>query len=163
MVESSTLPHGLTDALHYPSPAWLLLALAALIGSALALLLWWFWNRTKKAAAAPSSKPRTGTAATPGGLAAEIDQLRRRFVESGDYRAGCHALALLLREHFTRKRGRRLSFLTAREIGIRLSDLTVGSLFELLADLQFRRASPSQEDFESVCDLAADGAKGKLR
>jgi hypothetical protein len=67
-------------------------------------------------------------------------------------------LAHLLREHFSKLRPQTLLTLTAREISHRLGDAKLGSLFEPLADLQFRRREPSRQDFEGICDLAAESA-----
>jgi len=159
---AQSLPHGLTEPLHYQSPAWLLLPIAILLALASAFALWWFLRRTRQAAQPEdASGSGRGRAASAGGLKAEIEALRARFAETGDYRSGCHALALLLRDHFTRKRGRRLLPLTAKEIGPRLSDMAIGSLFELIADLQYRRRPPQHDDFDGVCDLARESTKGK--
>lgn len=156
----SALPHGLGEPLHYVDPAWARMLLLALAAAFVAAILWWLKRRAARAAKAPGGEAavRFRGPKERFGLADEIEALKQRIGEHQDYRAGCHELALMLREHFTGKRGPRLFTLTAREIGARLADATLGSLFELLSDLQFRRIRPSREDFEGICDLASDSA-----
>ena len=141
------LPQGLTDPLHYANPAWVLLPLLVLLIGAIAALVWWLGKRTHRAAHATgldkaTSGPSTG-GNRPVGLAGQIAALRKRFLEQQSYREGSHALALLLREHFTRRRGQRLLTLTAREIRAPQLDLArVRATIQALADVQSKDAVP---------------------
>ena len=139
--------------------------LYVLLAAATAALLWWLRRRTRRAAqSGAESTPATATAwPGRGGMREQIQALRRQVLEHADYRLGCHELAQLLREHFSRRRAKRLFTLTAREIGARIEDEGLASLFSLLAELQFRRAEPSRDDFEGICDIAADSAGGPVR
>lgn len=158
------LPAGLAEPLRYLSPAWMWVPLYVLLAAATAALLWWLRRRTRLAAESragsgtPTPSPRPG----PGGMLEQIQALRQQVLEHADYRLGCHELARLLREHVYRRRGKRLFTLTAREIGERIEDQGLASLFSLVAELQFRRAEPSRDDFEGICDIASDSAGGRV-
>lgn len=156
---STRLPHDLTGPLHYFDPAWVIAALAVLAGLLGLVLGWWLWRKSRlnreNRESVGDARQRT-QAVAPGGVSSQIQALKQRFVDRQNYRAGCHALAELLRKHFSRRRRLSLGTLTAREIGDRLGQSGVSSLFELLAELQFRRNAPSHDDFVGICDLASE-------
>jgi len=161
---ATRLPHELAEPLRYLNPAWVWGPLGALGILALAMLAWWILRSFRASRRAqPASHPGSTGArpVRPGGLASQIETLKQRFLDRKRYREGCHALAELLRVQVGRRRRIVLATLTAREIRGRLGELSVTSLFELLAELQFRRAEPSRDDFTGICDLAADTARGK--
>ena len=155
----SDLPFGFTDALHINEPfPWRGIVFAF-------LLLWLLYRfikslRRERVVSAP---PPSAPVRTRSRFAQEIQRLRKRYLSSKDFRAGCHELADLLRQHFESKRKHPFSVLTAREIERRVGDSAVSRLFSLLADLQFSRRPPSKSDFEGACDLALDVSKGKKR
>lgn len=151
----SELPFGFTDALHIDEPfPWR--------GIAFAVLLLWLLYRFVKSL----RRERTVTASPPtsvvlprGRFLEKVQKLRRHYLRSKDFRAGCHELAGLLRSHFEAKRSQPFSVLTVREIEASIGDTAVSRLFSLLANLQFSRQPPSKSDFEGACDLALEVSK----
>ena len=163
MNRQTRLPHELTDPMHYLDPAWVLVPMLVLAGLAIAALIWWRYRRA--AAAEASGSPiasRSGRATRQrAGLVSQIEALKQRFLDRRRYREGCHALAELLRVHVGRRRRIALESRTAQEIRDRLGDVGISSLFELLAELQFRRVEPSRDDIAGNCDLVLDTERGK--
>lgn len=148
------LPAGLADPLHLPDPypsSGLLGALAALLLLTLLAVLWRRRRRRPPAASAPPPAVHVDAASAIGKA---IEDVRRRFSGSRDYRHGCHALAGLLRAHFEARTTRPLTTLTAREMPSAIGEGAVASFFELLAELQFRRRRPTHDEFRGACDLA---------
>lgn len=157
----SSLPHGITGALHIdePFPRWTLLAAALLLW-----LLYRLYSRLRERLAespAPSAPPAPAEP-DPAGFGARVDAIRRRTLASGTYREGCHELAAELRAYCARylEPGASLLHLTAAEIARRVGDTAVARFFGLLARLQFHRRPPSRSDFDGACDLAIAVAVG---
>lgn len=153
------LPGGLADPLHlsYPVPwtALMIFGLLLLFGILLALLLAWVRR--------PSTPPPVPQPAAPArgvGIADAIEELRRRHGTSSSFRVGCHELALLLRRHFEQASGHEYSTWTAGEMRRHVGDTALSRFFGFLADLQFGRRRPNQNDFDGACDLALDVARG---
>lgn len=148
----SDLPAGLAEPLHILDPLpWRALALWALL-----ILLagaWLLYRRfRRRSTTVPPPPPGTPPPAADG---ASVSDLREHYGRLRDYRGGCHALASHMRARAGEKSGRRLATLTADEIALAVKDAGVVSVFELLAELQFRRREPSSHDFYGICDLAA--------
>ena len=156
MNESYELPADLAPAVHIlePGPHW-----PSVLALLLALLFWWWRQRQKKPQpeASPTPRPAPPIPRTVPGIAGEIDSLRARYEGDADFRLACHELASLLRGHF---HGRFRSF-TANEISRALGETSVADVFELLAELQFRRREPQRDDFHGICDLAKENLGGE--
>ncbi len=157
------LPTDLADPLHLLDPSRYREALIALGVAALVALIWILWRRLRRRPA-PSPRPATPpppTAATLTGIEKAIADIRARYAESLDFRKGCHELSQNLRSHFESASRKPLSTLTAREIAAAIGDTAVSSVFELLAELQFRRRQPSSDEFEGICDMAVTVSRGE--
>lgn len=159
------LPAGLADPLHLAVPipwktiftvgGWLL---------AMALLLWLIrlWIRQRRPAAAnrpaplPPELPRSE-------IAEAIEAVRLKHRASGAFRAACHELSALLRGYFERSSRQPYSTLTAGEIQREVGDGATARFFNFLAELQFRRTQPSDNDLEGICDLALEVAREETR
>jgi hypothetical protein len=166
------LPAGLGDPLHLLEPSNVDTWLPSLLATLLGLLLTWAWRRWKakrsQKPAPTTTRPRPVAAGASGSVLDEVAALRRRHARSRTFREGCHALASTLRQHLERARdsgagdpGAPIPTLTAREMAARLGDPLIGSLFELLEELQFRRREPRKTDFLGVCDLATEVLAGR--
>lgn len=155
------LPAGLADPLHLTVPIpWRTIFVVG--GWLLALaLLWWLvriWLRRRREAAA--SRPEPLPPPLPRSEIAEaIDAVRRKHHESGAFRVACHELSTLLRGYFERASRQPYSTLTASEIRREVGDSTTSRFFSFLAELQFRRDRPSENDLDGVCDLALEVAQ----
>lgn len=161
---AAELPAGLAEPLHILSPdgggfeGWL--------WALLALLLAWLYRRwRKRATEPPSHEPRPQVPAPAplpamSALARAIESLRYEILVSENFRDGCHRLADLLRRHGEGAAHYELSVLTAGEIVRRLGDRGLGTVFGLLADLQFRRHEPTREEFVDICEMATSAADG---
>ena len=152
------LPFGFTDALHIDEPfPWRNIVFTL-------LLLWLLYRFVRslkrdsppKRPSAPARQPRSR-------FGQQISALRKRYRRSKDFRAGCHELSEILRQHFEAKRKKPFSVLTVGEIQEEIGDGAVSRLFSLLANLQFSRQEPSKSDFEGACDLALDVSKVSRR
>ena len=139
------LPHGLTAPLHIDRPP-----PYGLMAIALLLLVIRRKRSAEKTIPPVLSTPQTGDIGTL------IEELRRRHRRLSDFRLACHELAAELRTYYDRKMRRSISTLTTREMVGRLGDTAVTRLFQLLAELQFSRKSPSRNDFEGACDVALE-------
>lgn len=157
------LPADLAEPLHIlppgegPNPIlWWLLALLALFAFSL-------WRRWRRMTAAPAASVVPAAEVEPTELERSLEAIRRRALDTGHYRQGCHELAAALREHHEKRKGQPLTRLTAREI-LALGETAVGNLFARLGDLQFGRRAPERSDFETIVELArAVYAPGTLR
>lgn len=155
------LPAGLADPLHLPNPHpsyGLFAALAALLLLALLVVLWRRRRRKAPAAAPAAAGPPADTRTV---IEKSIEDLRRRFKSSQDYRRGCHSLGQLLRSHFEAKSRHPVTTLTAREMPEKIGG-AVASFFNFLAELQFRRREPTRDEFSNACDLAHAVARADL-
>ena len=155
------LPAGLAEPLHLVNPYPYGKALAFLAALLLLALLWAWWRRRRRSApsspaAAPPPIPPPPPAST---IEKAIAEIRLRYVETRRHREGCHELAEVLRTYYEKACGKPLSRLTVREIGTVLGDSAVTALFELLAEMQFRRRQPSSDEFSQICETATDVAK----
>ena len=156
------LPGGLADPLHYQNPfPWTLFkVLAALaVGILVITLLRWWLGRRQQAPSRPLPAPLPSR---PMSLVASIEEIRRRYRESRDYRQACHELSTLLRWAFESATRRRYSTLTAGEIRRQLGESRIARFFSFLGELQFGRRAPSGNDVEGACDLAIDVARKEL-
>lgn len=153
------LPAGLAEPLHLLEPFnWrglLSAALAAIVLAAIAYLL--FRRRRSRGRRVEAPPPGTSLPRSPvAGIAAAIAAIRGRYSRLRRFRAGCHELSTVLRDHFGQRGRHRYSTLTAREIGERLGDTPMTRLLSLLAELQFGRREPGEADLETICDLAVE-------
>ncbi len=157
------LPTDLADPLHLLDPSRYRETLIALGAAALVALIWILWRRLRRRPApAPSPvTPPPPTAAAVTGIAQAIADIRARYADTLNFRQGCHELSQSLRSHFETVGRQPLSTLTAREIAAAIGDTAVSSVFELVAELQFRRREPSSGEFEGICDMAVTVSRGE--
>lgn len=155
------LPSGLADPLHLPFPVpWkFLAALGALLLAAIVFALFKAWLRRRQRAPqmplpAPVPSPQPG-------IAAAVEEIRRRYRKSRAYRAACHELSKLLRSYFESSTRQPYSTLTAGEIRREIGDSRTARFFASLAALQFGRRRPSGNDLDGACDLAIEIAAGE--
>ncbi|WP_224243521.1 hypothetical protein [Hyalangium gracile] len=125
----------------------------------LALAAWWLWRRLRKKPPAPApaaAPPPAPVQAAPVGpqrspLSTRLIALEESYMVSQDYRAGCHALASLLRSFLERELGREMEALTATELAEALSDPRAGRFFISLRDAQYGERPPERETFRMLC------------
>lgn len=152
-------PTDLAVPLHLLNPYPYGKALLWLAAAALGALLWAWWRRTRRRSAdvaVPRAVPAPPSPAASG-IWSTINQIRNRY-QDADPRRGCHELSEALRSHHEKASRKRLSTLTAREIAAAVGDSAVGTFFELLAELQFRRRDPSRDELRDICKFAAETA-----
>ena len=156
------LPAGTGEALHIlepGGPGWWTFLAVLLVPLLMGLVMQWLKGLPDRGGPAA---PRTRMAPPPvpsNDLARAIDTLRDETLADADYRDGCHRLGALMRDHASRT-SPRLNTWTVREIVSRLGDTPYSTVLALLADLQFRRAEPDEEEFLDICQLARDTADG---
>lgn len=168
MVRPEPLPEGLAEPLHL-LPPWLpeVLFWSVVVALVAALFLWWLWRRIRRAKDAVSTPLSAPSAVVVGGLAKRIQALRKRFLELGKPRDGCHALAGELRTHLEQRSGLAVEEMTVDEIRRRFQSRKIGQFFFELRAKQFARNAPSDNDFARLSrralNLFADKRKYKLR
>lgn len=123
--------------------------LAALAG----LFVWWR-NRRRQARPAAAKHVRPPETPRGRGFAGVVEAILDRAAEHGDYRLACHELAAALRQQTSRIFGSDASTLTAREIADRSREPALGSVFTLLAELQFHRREPGADEVRTIGNLA---------
>ena len=167
MRASNGLPAGLGEPLHLLEPSNDGLWLGSLLATLLGLLLTWLWRRWRNrrpVITTPIRKPTPVVRDRSGPILETLAELRKRHGQAKSFREGCHELASTLRQYFERRAsspGAPMTTLTARELGDRLADPFIGSLFVLLEELQFRRREPGSSDFYGVCDMATEALEGR--
>jgi hypothetical protein len=155
----SPLPYGLTEPLHIEEPFPWLLVFNTLLAIFLLIRRW-----LKKRRQRVEKRPERKTPVRAKGLAHDIALLRERYRgHKANFRAACHELSALLRDHLEVTRRKPYGSLTAREMAKSLGDDKISRFFALLSELQFSRRRPTRSDFEGACSLAleASGEKGK--
>ena len=156
------LPAGTGDALHILEPGgagwWTLLAVL-LVPFLMGLVMQWLKGLPAQGGR-PTPRARMKPPPVPSNnLTLAIDALRDETLADADYRAGCHRLGSLMRDH-ARRQWPLLSSWTVPEIIARIGDTPYSTVLALLADLQFRRAEPDEGEFLDICQLARDTASG---
>jgi hypothetical protein len=149
------LPEPLAAPVHIVPPwliqaaPWLLLAAAFL-----ALVLFWLWwhrGDTDQPAYQPGEWP---VPRVRGGLAERLRELSRRFLELGQPREGCHALAAELKTHLEHRSGLDVEEMTVDEIRGRFRSRRVGEFMVDLRERQYGRTEPGDKDLEDLTDRA---------
>jgi hypothetical protein len=150
-----------------PPISWWQLVLAALVAWAT-----WRWLSKPVKPAAPATVaapvPAVGAPTVPrSDFVKRLQDLEGRFLGIEDYRAGCHALAELVRTHLEKQVGQEVEALTAVEMTTVFKDPRVGRYATELRDAQFARESPTRELFRRLCreakQLFGEGQRFELR
>lgn len=166
------LPEPLSEPLPMftwgPPVVWWQLALAA-------LLAWAVWRWLIKPRPVLPQVPVSGPA-LPAASVAEVPrsdfvtklfEIERLFLESKDYREGCHALAALVRTYLEKQVNEEVEALTASEISTAFKDPRIGRFATELRDAQYGRESPTRDLFRRLCreakSLFGGGEKFELR
>jgi hypothetical protein len=171
MDQIAPLPEPLTEPLRlFPlgPVAWWQVLLAG-------LLIWWLWRWAKKKpqpAATPQIPPQPSVPVSPmpaqgSDFNARVHSLEAKYLESEDYREGCHQLAATVRTQLEKDVRLEVEALTAVEMGQLFADPRIGRFSSELRDAQFGRAEPTREIFKNLCrdarHLFGVGKKYELR
>jgi len=152
------LPAALADPLHIAVPIpWKTVFVVVGLLLLAALALWLIRALLRRRRQVATERPTRQPPPLPrGGIADAIEEVRRKHRKSGAFRAACHELSSLLRSYFERSSRQPYSTLTAGEIQREVGDTTTSRFFGVLAEFQFRRDQPSDNDLDGVCDLALE-------
>jgi hypothetical protein len=164
------LPEPLSEPLQMftlgPPVSWWQLALAAVI-------TWVFWRWLLKPRPVPApvaAPPLPAVAPLPvqrSEFVTKLYALEGLYLESKDYREGCHALAALVRTYLEKQVGQEVEALTAVEMSTAFKDPRIGRFATELRDTQFARENPTRDLFRRLCreakQLFGEGQRYELR
>jgi hypothetical protein len=166
------LPEPLSDPLPMftmgPPVVWWQLALAT-------LLAWAAWRWLIKPRPVPPRVPASGPAlpvapapqVPRSDFVTKLFEIESLFLESKDYREGCHALAALVRTYLEKQVNQEVEALTASEMSTAFKDPRIGRFATELRDAQYARESPTRDLFRRLCReakaLFGGGEKFELR
>ncbi len=157
---STPLPAPAADPLHIMPRAIFILLLAGLI--LLLLVLAWlilrrFFRRRPRPVAPPPPPPRLAPTPTPASdVGSRIQAIEREFLESKQFREGCHTLARVAKAHLGRSTGKPVERMTSPEIAIVIEDERVGRFMNSLSRRRYGREEPRRKHFVEACAEARE-------